>query len=92
MRSSILTPLILMFFWLAEINVLLGVFNLIPLPPLDGSHVLRHALSGSALRAYDAVGTIGLMALVFFAPRVLGLLLDPPQIAVEHIVSRLLGS
>ena len=92
MRSSILTPLILMFFWLAEINVLLGVFNLIPLPPLDGSHVLRHALSGSALRAYDAVGTIGLMALVFFAPRVLGLLLDPPQIVVEHIVSRLLGS
>jgi Zn-dependent protease len=92
MRSSILTPLILMFFWLAEINVLLGVFNLIPLPPLDGSHVLRHALSGSALRAYDAVGTIGLMALVFFAPRVLGFLLNPPQIAVEHIVSRLLGS
>ena len=92
MRSSILTPLILMFFWLAEINVLLGVFNLIPLPPLDGSHVLRHALSGSALRAYDAVGTIGLMALVFFAPRVLGILLNPPQIVVEHIVSRLLGS
>lgn len=92
MRGSILTPLILMFFWLAEINVLLGVFNLIPLPPLDGSHVLRHALSGSALRAYDAVGTIGLMALVFFAPRVLGVLLNPPQIVVEHIVSRLLGS
>lgn len=91
-RESILTPLVLMFFWLAEINVLLGVFNLIPLPPLDGSHVLRHALSGSALRAYDAIGTIGLMALVFFAPKVLGLLLDPPQIAVEHMVSRLLGS
>jgi Zn-dependent protease len=91
-RDSILTPIVMMFFWLAEINVLLGVFNLIPLPPLDGSHVLRHALSGSALRAYDAVGTIGLMVLVFFAPGVLSVLLGPPQVAVQNIVSRLLGS
>lgn len=91
-RDSILTPLVMMFFWLAEINVLLGVFNLIPLPPLDGSHVLRHALSGSALRVYDAVGTIGLMVLVFFAPRVLGLLLGPPQLAVESLAFRLLGT
>ncbi|MCL5011080.1 MAG: site-2 protease family protein [Patescibacteria group bacterium] len=32
-----LTEFFLMFVWL---NVLLGVFNLIPLPPLDGSHIL----------------------------------------------------
>src|SRR5512146_825411 len=33
--ESVLTPMAMMFLWLAEINVLLGVFNLIPLPPLD---------------------------------------------------------
>lgn len=90
--DSILTPISLMFYYLAMINVLLGVFNLIPLPPLDGSHVLRHALSGSALRAYDAVGTMGLFVLVFFGDRLLWLLLGPPQQFVAFFADRLLGS
>ncbi len=90
--QSVLTPIAMMFTWLAIINVLLGVFNLIPLPPLDGSHVLRHALSGSALRAYDAVGAMGLMVLVFFGGRFLDLLLGPPQVAVANLAQRLLGS
>jgi len=90
--ESILTPISMMFFYLALINVLLGVFNLIPLPPLDGSHVLRHALSGSALRAYDAVGTMGLFVLVFFGDRLLWLLLGPPQQFVALSARRLLGS
>ena len=90
--ESVLTPISMMFFYLAEINVLLGVFNLIPLPPLDGSHVLRHALSGSALRAYDTVGTMGLFVLVFFGDKLLWLLLGPPQQFVAVSVQRLLGS
>ena len=36
-----------------------AVFNLIPLPPLDGSHVIRHFLSYDALRVYDRIGYIG---------------------------------
>lgn len=89
--QSVLTPIAYMFLWLAIINALLGVFNLIPLPPLDGSHVLRHALSGSALRAYDAIGTIGLMVLVFFGGRFLNRLLGPPIRIVDNIGTSLVG-
>jgi len=53
------------------------VFNLIPIPPLDGSHVLRHFLSGAALKIYDNVGMFALMALVFLGGGLLGRIIFP---------------
>ena len=38
--TGIAAPLIYLLFSLAMINVVLCVFNLIPIPPLDGSHVV----------------------------------------------------
>jgi Zn-dependent protease len=53
------------------VNALLAVFNLVPIPPLDGSRVLQLFLSGPTLAAYQRLERYGLLvvvALIFFFP------------------------
>ncbi len=76
--GSIWMPVAILLYTLMVVNVWLAVFNLIPVPPLDGSHVLRHFLSEPVRRVYDGIGIFGLMVLVFLAPNFLGSLIDPP--------------
>ena len=75
--ESGLVPFTLLLYELLVINVVLAVFNLIPVPPLDGSHVLRHFLSEPVRRAYDTIGWLGLMALVYLGGGLLSALIRP---------------
>ena len=54
--DSALAPVAVLLYELMLINIVLAVFNLIPVPPLDGSHVLRHFLPDSARMVYDRIG------------------------------------
>lgn len=53
---------------LYQVNVILGVFNLLPVPPLDGSRIVAVAMNEAAYsrwRALDQYGMIGIFALIF---------------------------
>lgn len=57
----------------AFLNLLLAFFNLMPIPPLDGSHIVKHFLPGPARRAYEAAAPFGILIVllvVFNVPAV----------------------
>jgi len=75
--SPIISPMIILFYLGIWINLLLMAFNLIPLPPLDGSHIIRHMLPYNALKVYDSLGMISLILILFFGGPVIGIILRP---------------
>ncbi len=75
--DSALVPLAMLLFMLMIINIVLAVFNLIPIPPLDGSHVLRHFLPDSARMVFDRIGFFALLALVYLGGGLLSGLIRP---------------
>lgn len=47
-------------YYLIQINLALGIFNLVPIPPLDGSRLFALLLPGKTADAYLALGNGGL--------------------------------
>ncbi|HEX6536517.1 MAG TPA: site-2 protease family protein [Gemmatimonadaceae bacterium] len=56
-----------------QFNLLLAIFNLIPIPPLDGSHVVKYLLPPAWALRYQSAGRYGLLivfAVVFLMPSI----------------------
>ena len=68
----------------AQINIILGAFNLIPIPPLDGSKVLMSLLPPEAQRVFAAFERFGFLILILllFTGR-----LDPLIASMEHLIT-----
>ncbi|MEK6407279.1 MAG: site-2 protease family protein [Acidobacteriota bacterium] len=62
-EAGFMAPLSVLLSTMLLLNIGLGVFNLIPVPPLDGSHVLEELLPASMAEAYQQVQPYGFMLL-----------------------------
>ena len=63
-----------------QLNMLLLAFNLLPIPPLDGSQVLKHFLPPAWAVRYQRVGLYGIAILILIlwvAPQLLTFWLQP---------------
>jgi Zn-dependent protease len=79
--------LALILFYAVLVNTYLAVFNLIPVPPLDGSGVLAGLLSDRAAAKYDLLRPYGFFIVVaLISVGVLDIIIRPLQIVILTLV------
>lgn len=79
-----------MLVWGMRINLILAFFNLIPIPPLDGSHVLKFLLppgAGLRFRQLYAFGFFPILLVVWFLPGVVSVFLWPAKQLMQVAIS-----
>jgi Zn-dependent protease len=82
-----LFPLALLLYYGILTNVLLFVFNLIPIPPLDGSRILRYFLPYKVEQVYSQIGGYGMILIFFIARPILGVFLNPLLNAFDFVLN-----
>ena len=87
--GSGLQPLVLLALFAIEVNLSLFFFNLLPIPPLDGSRVVRNMLPYNLVQQYDRIGGwISWILMIVVGSFILRLLIGP---SIGLIFSLLMG-
>lgn len=84
-----LPALVLLAILAIEINLSLFFFNLFPIPPLDGSRLIRNILPYNAMQFYDRIPIwISYLLMIFVGGYIMRLLLQP-ALAMVYMALRL---
>jgi len=59
------TPLLTISHYIVDINIILAIFNLLPIPPLDGGNIIRSIFPDNIYKAYSKIGPPLLFILLF---------------------------
>jgi Zn-dependent protease len=84
-----LFPIILFLYFGILVNLLLFVFNLIPLPALDGGKVLRHFLPYNAQQTFDSMGLYLMLGFMFVGFRIILIFFIPLLVFFDGILNAL---
>lgn len=72
-----------------SINLMLGLLNLIPIPPLDGSRVVSALLPPRLSIQYESIQSYGFMILlVLIFTGILTFILQPPYVLLQNLIYR----
>ncbi|MGH7570940.1 MAG: site-2 protease family protein [Gemmatimonadota bacterium] len=76
------------------LNFILAVFNLLPIPPLDGSHVVASLLPRRLAYRYRSMGAFGfvIVLLLLIVPGVLGVVFLPAELATRFLLAAVEGA
>lgn len=73
--------------WGVVINLMLVMFNLLPVPPLDGSHVMKYLLPPAWSLQYQRIGFFGIFILLFLMnTRLLSWWLTPAFVGAQLLL------
>ena len=75
-----------------QVNLALFIFNLLPIPPLDGSRLVRHMLPYNALEKYDRMGMFSYILMIIVGGPIVGFLLGPAMSLIYFVLNRIQGS
>jgi Zn-dependent protease len=63
-RQTVVVPLVMIFFYMLQFNLFLMMFNLLPIPPLDGGRILVGLLPLTQARVVEAIEPYGFWVLI----------------------------
>ncbi len=87
--AGALAPITYLLYFFVLVNVMLGVFNLLPIPPLDGSGVLLSIGGPAVERVFHTIRPFGFLILILLiSTPVLSNIFRPIQILIDRLIFR----